>query len=201
MRRICLITHCEASHSVDEKVGGWFNSTLTLNGEKQAALLSKRIADYGFNIDDSTAYSSDLLRAVQTAEILLKNSTTNLKLVNRLREMSFGTHEGMEQQEHNKIMMPKSPIGERLDHRICNGSETRRDVATRVSEFVEEVMKTSGDKLVVTHGFAATFFIAAFQKIDIESMGYMNFKLNPGSISILAEDDLFNNRSVNLLNG
>lgn len=201
MRRICLIIHCEASHSVDGKVGGWFDSTLTLNGEKQATLLSKRITDYGFNIDDSIAYSSDLLRAVQTAKILLKDSTANLNLDNRLREMSFGTHEGMEQGEHNKIMMPISPIGERLDHGICNGSETRRDVATRISEFVEEIMKTNDDKIVVTHGFAATFFIAAFQKIDIECMGYMNFKFNPGSVSILEEDDLFNNRSVNLLNG
>ena len=201
MRRIYLITHCEASHSVDGKVGGWFDSELTSSGEKQAALLSKKIVDYGFNFEGSTMYSSDLLRAVQTAEILLKHSSAQLKLDKRLREMSFGTHEGMKQQDHNRIMVPTSAIGERLDHPICNGSESRRDVATRISKFVEEIMKTNHDKLVVTHGFAATFFIAAFQKVDIACMGHMNYKLNPGSVSILEEDDLFRNRSVILLNG
>ena len=73
--------------------------------------------------------------------------------------------------------------------------------AVRISEFVEEVMSTDDNLVVVTHGFAATFFIAAFQRIDIDSMGYINYKLSPGSISMLEVDDLFANRTVRLLNG
>ena len=88
-----------------------------------------------------------------------------------------------------------------MDHKICEGAESRRDVATRITEFVEELMKSDGDKLIVTHGFAATFVIAAFQNVDIASMGYISYKLNPGSITILEEDDLFRNRAVVLLNG
>ena len=201
MQKIYLVTHCEASHSVDRKVGGWYDSTLTSFGEHQAAKLSQKITDYGFKFDGSTLYSSDLMRARQTAEILSKHSNAKLILDNRLREMSFGTHEGMAQDEHNKIMKSVSESGDRMDHKICNGAESRRDVAIRVSMFVEDIMKTNEDKLVVTHGFAATFFIAAFQKIDIASMGYIYYKLNPGSISILEEDDLFMNRSIKLLNG
>lgn len=200
MNRICLITHCEAAHSVDKKVGGWYDSKLTLQGEQQAAKLSSKIIDLGFDLQNSTFYCSDLTRAVQTAEILTKDISMKLILDHRLREMSFGTHEGMDQNDHNKIMVPTNTTGDRLDHRICDGAESRRDVASRVVEFVEEIMKLDNDKVVVTHGFTATFFIAAFQKIDIGSMGWVNYRLKLGSVSILEEDDLFQNRSVRLLN-
>ena len=115
--------------------------------------------------------------------------------------MSFGTHEGMAQSQHKKSMVPISSDGNRLDHRICNGAESRRNVAERISAFVDEIMRFDKDIVVITHGFAATFFIAAFQKIDIISMGYINYRLEPGSISILEEDDLFRNRTISLLNG
>ena len=201
MKRICLITHAQATHSVEGKVGGWFDSGLTDKGMGQAIELREKVASHNFELDKLTAYSSDLKRAVQTAEILLDNSGSVLNLDCRLREMSFGRHEGMCQSEHEKIIIPSSLTGDRLGHKICDGAESRRDVAIRVSEFVNEIMEIAGDVLVVTHGFAATFFIAAFQKLDIESMGYLAYTFKPGSISVLIDDDLFKNRSVSVLNG
>ena len=201
MKRICLITHCQATHTVDQRVGGWYDSKLTKLGRQQAAQLPNRLARLDFEIGNVPVYSSDLQRAAQTAQIMTRGTTTPPILDHRLREMSFGTHCGMPQDEHDKIMTPRSPDGDRLDHKICIGAESRRDVAERIHEFVEEVMKLEDDIIVVTHGFAATFFIAAFQKIAIVSMGYINYKLKPGSISILEEDDLFRNRTVKLLNG
>lgn len=198
MKRICLITHCEATHSVDGKVGGWFDSELTAKGEQQAAELSGKLAVIGFDVGGLPVYSSDLKRAARTAEILTENTPNQPILDQRLREMSFGEHEGMDQDEHHKIMIPESPSGNRLDHRICRGSESRRDVAKRIAEFMEELMELDKDIVVVTHGFAATFVIAAFQKIGITSMGYVNYALRPGSISILEEDDLFKNRTVRM---
>ena len=62
-------------------------------------------------------------------------------------------------------------------------------------------MDIEEDVILITHGFAATFVIAAFQKIEISSMGFINYSLSPSSVSILQEDDLFGNRSVVLLNG
>lgn len=200
MKRICLITHTEASHSIENKVGGWYNSELTPEGRKVAASLVKKITHLGFNIARCPIYSSDLKRAYQTAKIIQGNSTQKIILEKRLREMSFGSHEGMNQNEHNQLMNPLSISGERMDHKICQGAESRKDVAKRTNEIVNEIMKNDEDVIVVTHGFAATFFIAAFQKIGIEHTGFINYKLRPGSITILEEDDVFKNRTVSLLN-
>ena len=104
MKRICLITHCEATHSVNGRVGGWFNSDLTAKGKQQAAQLPGKIRELGFEVQNLTVYSSDLKRALQTAQILTQGTNTTLITDQRLREMSFGTHGGMLQSKHDKII-------------------------------------------------------------------------------------------------
>lgn len=200
MKRICLITHTEATHSVEGKVGGWFDSELTEQGKEQAALLRERITSLGFDLDTCPIYSSDLKRASQTAALISEQHDNKPILDTRLREMSFGSHEGMDQKEHSNLMIPVPESGNRMDHKICDGAESRREVASRIQSFVNDIMKVNHEVIVITHGFATTFFIATFQNIDIGQMGYINYKLKPGSITILEEDDLFENRSVILLN-
>ena len=48
MKRIGLITHCEATHSVDGKVGGWYNSELTIKGKQQAVELLGKAGGHSF---------------------------------------------------------------------------------------------------------------------------------------------------------
>lgn len=200
LKTIYLVTHAEATHSVENKVGGWYNSELTIKGKNHAALLRQQVAAAGLDLNECSAYTSDLRRAAETAEILLKNSRATLTHDRRLREMSSGNHEGMNQTEHDQIMTPASITGQRMDHKICDGAESRRDVALRMAAFMDELMSTSRDALVVTHGFAATFFFATFQQIDIESMGYIAYNLKPGSIIRLHEDNRFRNRSIQWIN-
>jgi probable phosphoglycerate mutase len=54
--------------------------------------------------------------------------------------------------------------------------------------------------VIVSHGFASTFIIAWWIKMPLSSIGYVDFKLKPGSVTHLKEDDLFNNRSIVYLN-
>lgn len=201
MKRICLITHTEASHTVDRRVGGWFNSDLTVAGQQQAMSLRPRLLELGFNPAKLPVYSSDLNRAVQTAELLCESSKLNIQFDARLREMSFGENGGMPLAEHTQLIKFPPEVGNRLDHRICNGAESPRDLAQRTTEFVAERMTEAGDLIIVSHGFASSFVIAAFQNIAIESMAYIDYKLRAGSISVLEADDYFHNRSIVLLNG
>jgi len=80
-------------------------------------------------------------RTTQTARILTKNTSVEPILDQRLSEMSFGKQEGMSQDEHNKIMVPLDTTRNRIEHRICDGAENRKIVASRISEFLEEIMK------------------------------------------------------------
>ena len=201
MKNIYLVTHAEASHSIEEKVGGWYDSDLTDSGVAKASSLATKLEGFGAVLSEIAVYSSDLLRCKQTAEIIMASNSSAIEFDPRLREMSFGDNEGIDQLEHEKIMKPTCSGENRQDHRICTGAESRRELAERVKSFVDELMKVEGDALVVTHGFAATFVVAAFQNIEISSMGYVSYKFAQGSVSILVEDGLFKNRVLSLLNG
>ncbi|PCJ58580.1 MAG: histidine phosphatase family protein [Planctomycetota bacterium] len=201
MKKIYLITHAEASHSVENKVGGWYDSHLTKLGVEKAKTLTEKIESFGAKIGDLAVYSSDLLRCKQTTEIIMAENVSNIIFDARLREMCFGNNEGIDQKEHEKVMQPTCSTSNRLDHRICSGAESRRELAERIKSFVDEIMNEKGDVLIVTHGFAATFVVATFQKLEISNMGYISYRFTPGSVSILVEDDVFQNRTLKLLNG
>jgi len=90
MKRIVLIAHCEAAHSVDGKVGGWYNAELTKRGEQQAVEPIGKLDKLGFNIRNLDVYSSDLKRAAQTAQILTQNIGIEPILDQRLRNSNKG---------------------------------------------------------------------------------------------------------------
>ena len=81
------------------------------------------------------------------------------------------------------------------------GAETKREFATRIYAAVDRAL--AGDvenTVIVTHGFALTFVVAAWSRLAIDSLGYMNLRSSAGSITTLKEDDFFHNRQVVSLN-
>ena len=55
-------------------------------------------------------------------------------------------------------------------------------------------------QVVVTHGNAMTFVVAAWIRMPLESGGWVNFRSNAGGITHLREDDELFNRYVMSLN-
>lgn len=200
MKRFYVVTHGQAQHHLDHVVGGWFDSRLTAKGIEQAHHLARFFPT--LQLPERTAiYSSDLLRCRETAEIVSDALGLETVFDQRLRKMSFGSHEGMDQARHNGIMIPaaEKPEG-RMDHAICEGAETRRQFATRLADFVQGLDSELECAVIVTHGFAASFLISALQQVPVESMGFVSFKMSPGGVSELVEDDLFKNVTLTRLN-
>lgn len=200
MKRYYVVTHGQAQHHVDHVVGGWFDSRLTPKGIEQARALARFFSSGEF--PKSTAiYSSDLLRCTETAEIVADALGLEVGFDKRLREMSFGSHEGMDQALHNSIMKPSAENpGDRMDHAICEGAESRRHFAARLCDFVLNLNPDFECAIIVTHGFAASFLISALQRVPAESMAFLSFKMSAGGISELVEDDLFKNVTLTKLN-
>lgn len=94
MRQVYLVTHTQASHHVDEVVGGWYDSELTPYGMRAAAAVGARIRALIPAGAEVEIYSSDLRRAVQTAAAV--GAALDVRPVHdeRLREKSYGEAEG-----------------------------------------------------------------------------------------------------------
>jgi len=88
--KIYLIRHGETDWNVKRIVQGHSDNPLNETGELQAKELAKRLKHIHFD----AIFSSDLLRARRTAEIIAQEKKLAVQTTKLLRERSFGKFEG-----------------------------------------------------------------------------------------------------------
>ncbi|MFC9252304.1 histidine phosphatase family protein [Amycolatopsis thailandensis] len=201
MRTVYVVTHPEATHHVDRVVGGWFDSELTPDGERAAAAVAESLR--AKVPDDVELYASDLRRTARTAEVIGERLGVTPVLDRRLREKSYGEAGGKPQEWLDSRFIPPPAVGERLGHdEGIPGAETKGAMAARVYAAMESILESRCEhQIVVTHGGALTFVIAAWIRMPLEAAGYVDFRGSPGSVTVLREDDYFHNRQVVTLAG
>jgi probable phosphoglycerate mutase len=195
MKVLFVVSHTESEHHIKRLVGGWFDSELTNKGLEDANLIAAKLLKES---KINTLYSSDLKREKATSDAIVQATSARLVLSSSLREMSFGCAEGKTQAWLDKRIQPEGG-GNRLDHRIIDGAETRREFASRIYSYLDS-LKLEEVSVISTHSFAATFIIAWWIKMPLESIGYVSFDIKPGKITKLEEDDFFKNRTITYLN-
>lgn len=196
MKDVFVVTHTESLHHVENTVGGWYDTGLTPRGERDAQATAEWLAALvaGRAVE---IFSSDLMRASQTAAIIGARLDRPVTTRPDLREISYGIAGGKPQAWLDARYSP-APIDNRLDHDCgIEGAETRRDVARRVFPCVNAIVaRPCETQIIVTHGFTLSLVIAAWMKLPIDALGFVAFPAKPGSITHLREDDFWRNRAV-----
>ena len=90
--KVYIVRHGQTLFNYLERVQGWSDSPLTEKGLEQAKAVANHLASVSFD----AVYSSDLMRAIHTAEYILEKQTssTELQTTELLREAYFGGFEG-----------------------------------------------------------------------------------------------------------
>ena len=198
MTTIYLVTHTESTHHIEDRVGGWFDSELTERGLRQAELVAQAIAP---KAPAATVWSSDLKRAVQTATPIARACGTRVNPKSDLREMSFGVAEGRDQAWLESRLEFPPPDATRIDHRIVEGAESRRDLAVRIERFLSHLLTRPPESaVIVTHRFAASFVLASWIGMPPSAAAYVEFGLTSGGISTLERKEPWCNRRLARLN-
>ena len=100
MVRFYIVRHGQTLLNSLDRAQGWADSPLTEAGKQMAVDIGHKLNGVDFN----TAYTSDLFRAVQTAELILKaggKSGVPIKKDARLREWCLGNMEA----ENNAVFI------------------------------------------------------------------------------------------------
>jgi probable phosphoglycerate mutase len=202
VRTVHVVTHPESTHHVERLVGGWYDSELTPAGLAAAGSIGAALRA---RIPAGSAVvlcSSDLRRTLQTARAIGAALNVPVTTDPRLREKSYGEAEGRPQAWLDERFIAPPAVGDRLHHHEgVAGAETRWSLASRVYESLDRILESDAEHhVVVTHGFAATFVLAAWIGMPLESVGYVAFGVSSGSITELRQDDFFHNRSIAKLN-
>ncbi|MCQ1957430.1 histidine phosphatase family protein [Arthrobacter sp. zg-Y826] len=196
MRNLYVVTHPEATHHVENLVGGWHDSALTSRGLADAQRAARAVRGRIPGDGGTVLFGSDLLRTRQTAEAVGELLGLETVFDPDLREQSYGSAEGTP--AGTTPYQPPPANGDRMHHHDGNeGSETRFEWAGRAYRVLDRILATGArDMIVVTHGGTATYLIAAWIGMPLHAAGYVKFNVAPGSITHLREDDFYRDRQV-----
>jgi broad specificity phosphatase PhoE len=183
---ILLARHGETDWNAVGRWQGHTDRPLTEQGRRQAAALADRLA----KVDIDAVYSSDLLRAVETAEPVAKRLGLPLQTLPELREVDVGTWAGLTRDE----VAERFPDGFRRWSEWQTGwedGETYDEMGERV---VGAILRLAGEHpgeriLVVSHGGAIRALHAAAAGIDIATFRQLRQVVENARVtSILVEN-------------
>ena len=156
--KIYVIRHGETGANEEGRLQGWLDEPLNDLGIKLAVETGEALKGVKF----TAAFSSPLIRARKTAELLLSNSgnsDTKITIDNRLKEIHMGTWEG-KYIKGDKCQIPREKIKAFFANPFQCGTmpegESADQVCARTQEFFRELIRKDLDStvLVSTHGFA-----------------------------------------------
>lgn len=152
---ILLIRHGETDWNAERRLQGFLDIGLNARGRQQAEALGVALSTESFD----AIWSSDLQRAMTTAEAIGAACGIPVQVDSALRERCFGALEGL---RHSEIMerYPEAFVAWQSrseDYRFPDGkndAETLTEFAARVTQAVRRIVgQTPGKKIVVVcHG-------------------------------------------------
>ena len=148
---IILIRHGETEWNSQQRMQGHSNSDLSSVGQAQIQALGQWMKNVHFD----QIYSSDSLRAKQTAEAITQFSGHELKIDLRLREKNLGVFEGLTSEEakerHPEVFRLFKTAGSKY---VIDEGESTQQLQDRALEIVEEIRIKHPEErvLLVTHG-------------------------------------------------
>ncbi len=186
MKTIITIQHTQSIHHTNGMVGSWTDWKLSELGVKQAKSIGQKLKEELAN-KEFVMYSSDLLRAKQTAEIIANYLGITPILRNELRERNLGKccgksvqwlRENIEQQEKT------------VDDRLFSDAESRRDEWNRLKPFFDEIVSNDEENIIiVSHGDLLSVFNTMFLGLNVEALNLFEIFGLSGGVSYMFEND------------
>ncbi len=190
MTRVIFVRHGQTSWNQEGKYQGHSDISLNERGIRQGNLVAKRLAKEKI----SAIYSSDLLRAQQTAEAIAKYHGLSVMTKPDFREINFGIWEGLTYQE---IMADWSEILTAMYSKPGEigppQGESFQVVKQRVTHALQECVKKHQEQTIVlvSHGGTMRVLLCAALGIGLDKMWSM--RQDSSAINII---EYIDNRAV-----
>lgn len=172
LTKFYIVRHGETDWNAKKIVQGHIDIPLNDTGEKQAHEVAKKFKNIQFDL----VFSSDLIRAKRTAEIITLEKKLVIATTKKLRERRFGMLESKPSAEFFAFINKMSELShdERLHSRPYDDFETDHEVTTRIITFLREAAVANPGKnvLITTHG--------GVLRMILLHLGYFDYKTISG---------------------
>ncbi len=175
-----IMRHGKTDWNLEYRLQGRTNIPLNDQGRQMAEVAREEYKDVHFD----KCFCSPLIRARETADILLKDRDVPIIEDERLVEMCFGKYEGMD----HIYQKPDCPIRTLFldpgNYETAEGTESLEELYQRTGEFLKEValplVEKGEDILIMGHGAMNSCIVCQIRNIPRERFweaGIENCKL------------------------
>jgi broad specificity phosphatase PhoE len=182
MKNIITIQHTQAVHHNTGIVGSWTDWPLTGLGKEHAENIGRRLSAE-LKGQSYKIYSSDLIRARQTAEPLARYLGTAIEYREKLREHNLGEAVG----KTSRWAKENARKINSFDDRQFPGAESWREFWNRVSDLCREIVSDEAENIILaSHGVTLSVWQHVWLGEDIQEFKYSGL---PGGVSFFRIDD------------
>ncbi|MGH7245836.1 MAG: histidine phosphatase family protein [Candidatus Levyibacteriota bacterium] len=181
MAKIFIFRHGQTTDNRDKRFSGWANPDLTPEGEEEARSIGEELKYEPV----TKAYSSDLLRAIHTMQLVLEKYHPGIQIIEdpRIKERDYGELTGKNKDEIAKEFPKEYPLWHRSYDVAPPGGENIEMVEKRVLSFLHDVLPTLFKDDVVfisAHGNSLRPMRKYFEHMTNEEM--CSFEHTPGKV-------------------
>lgn len=170
---VYIVRHGESENNVKDIIGA--DPDLTAKGKQEAKSIAKKLTDIPF----AAIFSSDLIRAKKTAQIIALQRRLRVITRKELRERNYGKYEGQLMTKYQREMrdvierMCTMTDEEIKVFRRYEGFETDEELALRFTDCLRRLIISYRGKtlLVVTHGMV--------MRVLLVYLGFTSYKELP----------------------
>ena len=162
--KIYLIRHGQTDWNVAGKIQGKTDIPLNETGRRQAACLAKGMEHRPV----AQIFSSDLIRARETARAIGESQHVEVETLSGLEEIGFGKWEGMTL-EQIQVIFP-TEYEKWCENPVMvapPGGESLSQIKERCRKVMEEILKmANGDFAIVSHGAMLAYVVEYLMRND-----------------------------------
>jgi broad specificity phosphatase PhoE len=155
--RLYLIRHGQSAGNAEGRFGGHGATPLSDLGVQQAEATAKQLAKEGVN----AIYSSDLHRALQTADLLSKLAGIPVRSRSAFRERNVGVLEGLTFDESRETFPQDyyALVNRNVHHVITNGESYRHLLRRSTGELWDILRNHVGERVAIYSHTGAICFL------------------------------------------
>jgi len=184
--KIFILRHGQTDWNVKRLIQGQKNPPLNPAGKRNVKELEKELQHISFDV----VYSSDLLRAKQTAEIIAKERNLLVTTTKLLRERAFGKYEGKHVDAVKELDALLATMEQqiRFSYKHEPDIESDEEIISRFITSLREIAIINAGKtvLVITHSGMMRVFLAHIGFDTYENL-QEKYITNGGYIELLSD--------------
>lgn len=183
MSRLLLVRHGITEFNSTRRFAGYSDVEMSDAGYRQVEKLRDRLANEKIDI----IYSSDLRRALVTAEVISSRHEVDIVTCPELREVNYGDCEGLTFQEINDLYpeVAESIANFDLIKLKFPGGESFEEFIERTSKFLDKLNQHAPSETMLIVAHSGPLRVLVCRLLGIEMVHWRQFRIDTASLSIM----------------